>query len=628
MLLYISFPLLCILAIPPASRPGAFAERIVFGIALYEFILLVIGIALGLTHHLSTQTYAAVSYCIAFVLLIQAWRNGISIDLAPALRWLRTRRGSAAFLLAAIMTIAFALQLGFDALYGTRHYDGLWYHIPRVIFWLQQRSFEAWTTPEWGHIGLPVGADVVLGQKILLGSGWRGIGFITTLLSAGAIACVYIAALDLKLTRWHAAMTAILFSSFPAIGLRIWAVNSDIAAAFPVCASFVALHRVRDVKFGLAAFVILNGIAIACKPTVAPHALLLGGIALWQCRHRIAKLRKVAMPCAAVVLAAAIVLSSYWPVYVAFSDFQGGDGGRLHKVASVTEFSHAVAMSTGHWVLEPLGYLTPFNGHRINKVAKIVYNSLGAKIIELPESWKPWPAQDVGRTGLASVLMLPALFIGLKSRALVPAIAFFLLGFISLSGMVHFQAWGGRYHVVLLAGYALLWGGTRLFLRGKSRWILTGIVALNVCALLGVVAIRFFVDKTVKSQPGGAYYYLSEEERRTIALTLSGPLQVITSDSLDALLVGPGINYPLSYIICPADGDWDKALRNAALKSNWLAIVHKGGKTMLTGPTYWHRPGSHVCPEEVSTQVLEDALKRAGWRLYRHNQLVDLWRIP
>jgi hypothetical protein len=596
----------------------------VFGIALYELLLLFIGLTLGLTHHLTSQSYTIFTCCAAILLAGQSWRNGAPLDQSPSLRWLRTRRGAAALLLAALMVVAFTLQLGFDALYGTRHFDGLLYHIPRVIFWLQQRSFDAWPTPTWGHIGPPVGADVILGHNIMLGNGWRGVGFVTCLLSVGAIACVYIAALDFKLSRWHATMAAILFSSFPAIGLRIWSVNSDITAAFPVLASYVALHRVRNIKFGLAIFVLLNGIAGACKPTVAPLALLLGCFALWQCRQRIFNLRSFALPCAATVMAAAFMISSYWPVYVIFADIQGGEFGRAHKVGSVIEFTQAVAMNTGHWMLEPLGYLTPIMKSTITGIAETVYRSLGAHFNEFPDIWKPWPAQDISRTGLVSILLLPALLVGLPSRARMPATILFLLGFVSLSGILRFTPYTARYTVVLLAGYALLWGGTRLFQRGNRRWILTGIVALNVFVLLGVVSIRFYVDMTKRSQPGGIFYYLSNQDRNTIAHDLAGrPLQVISGDSLDALLVGPDIDFSLRHILCPSDGDCSQVLRNASLVSNWLAIVHNGDKVIRIDEK-WQGPTGNMC-SEISVRMLEETLTKAGWHLYRHNPLVDFW---
>ena len=615
--------MLCILAIPASSRPGSFAERIVFGIALYEFLLLVIGLTLGLTSHLTSQSYTVFTCCAAIPLAVQSWRNGIHINPMTLLRWFRTRRGAIALLLTALIAVVFSLQLGFDALYGTRHYDGLWYHIPRVIFWLQQGSFDAWPTPIWGHIGMPVGADVILGHNILLGKGWRGIGFVTCLLSVGAIACVYIAGLDFKLSRWHAAMAAILFSSFPAIGLRIWAINSDIAAAFPLLAAYVVLHRVRNITFGLSIFVLLNGIAGACKPTIAPLALLLGCFALWQCRQRIFKLQSFGLLSSVTVMATAIVFSSYWPVYVAFSDFQGGEFGRAHKIGSVMEFAQAVALNIGHWLLEPLGYLTPFIKSTVISIAKTVYNALGANITELPGSWKPWPAQDTGRSGLASILLLPALLAGLTSLARMQATLLFILGFVSLSGMLRFTPYSARYTVLLLAGYALLYGGTRLFRFGNRRWVLALLVGMNVCALLGVVAARFYQDKT---NPAEHYNYISDQDRKTIAGTLKGrPLLVVTSDSLDALLVGPDIDFSLSYVICPANCDWGQILADAPVRSNWLAVVHHGQKS-LRKDVEWDRPGFKACPE-ISKQVLEDALTLAGWRLYRQDSKVDLWRI-
>ncbi len=625
-LLYISLPFLCILAIPPASRPGAVAERIVFGIALYEFLLLGIGLLLGLTNHLTVPVYLAVTCLAASLLIVQSFRNGVHFDLFPFGRYCQTRRGALALLMAFLVAVTFALELGFGALYGNRHGDALWYHIPRVIFWVQNHNFDPWTTPVAAQVGLPIGADLILAQKILLGKGWYGVGFVTCMLACGSIACIYLAALDLRLSRWHAAMSALLFASFPTIGLRIWSVNSDIAAAFPVLASYVALHRIRDIKIGLAAFLLLNGIAISCKPTVAPLAVLLGCVTLWQCRHKIITLRSFFLPCAATLLASSLVLSSYWPVYMAFSDFLGGDYSRAHKTKNITEFLHAVLMHTGHWLLEPLGYLTRFKESWEIEAVKSVYNFLGANFERLPDIWKPYPGQSLGYTGLVSVLALPVLFAGLSSKVRIQAALLFLLAYIPLSGMILPQPFFVRYNVVLLAGYALLWGGTNVFRRGNRRWILIGIVALNVCALLGVVVIDIYEDVTQWSQPGHRYYYISKRDRQLISSTLKGrPLLVVTGGELESLLLGPQITFPLRYVICPADGNWEKRLRVASHRSVWLALVHNGEKSIIPGPI-WKRPTSHVC-SEVSTHLLEDEFMKAGWTRYKSNDKVDLWRF-
>lgn len=626
-ILYLCFPILCVLAIPPTSRPGSLALRLVGGIALYQILLFGIGTGLGLTRQLTTRNYTALTWGTALVLLALARRSSVRFRFTPPYRWLPTRRGSTALLAAILVALAWGVELTYDISFGTLHFDGLWYHIPRMMFWLQQHGFAAWSTPVWQQIGLPVGADVVLGQNVLLGNGWRGTGYVTCLLSVGAAASVYLVALDFRLSRWQAAMTTLLFCSFPGVGLRIWSVNSDIAAAFPVLASYVLLRRITDVRYGLALFLILNGLAGACKPTVAPLALLLGLAALWQCRGRIALLRSPALPLAGLLIAAGLMLASFWPVYATFGDFLGGDGGRGIKSSTGSQLSYGVAMSAGHWLLEPLGYLTPFRENDVKEAAITVYNALGARISELPPSWKPWPSQDLGRTGLASILLLPVLLACLPRRTRLPAVLLFAAGFCAASGMIVYDSYNARYIVVLLAGYALIWGAAGFFRRGRGRWMLAGLVTLNVCALLGVVSMRYYLDRTRTTQPGGSNYYISSEDRGSIARSLAGrPLLVITNESPDALLVGPDIEFSLAYLNSPADGRWEQELRRAATTSSLLALVHGGHDSLLAGPA-WHRPGFHACSHPIPVQQLENALLSAGWRMYRRDRLVDLWQF-
>jgi hypothetical protein len=161
-ILYLILPLTCILAVAPGQKPGATAERFVYGVALYQGLLLAVGLLLGLTGQLRTPVYVAVMAGAACVLAMRGVRHGAALPLRPTLRWLRTGRGAAALLLFGLALGACALELGFDLRYGTRHGDGLWYHIPRVMFWIQQGHFDAWATPVTASIGLPVGADLVL----------------------------------------------------------------------------------------------------------------------------------------------------------------------------------------------------------------------------------------------------------------------------------------------------------------------------------------------------------------------------------------------------------------------------------------------------------------------------------
>jgi hypothetical protein len=623
-LIYILLPLLCVAAMPSPQNQGRFAERLVYGIALYAFLLYMIGIGLGSLGVLSRGAYVSAFSLLSAILLVLSWRNRTWTNAPIRSRWLQTRRGWVALVLLLLSACAFATQVGYDSLVGTRHPDGLWYHLPRVLFWLQQGNFEAWPTPVWAQIGLPLGADIILGHKLLLCGNWAGTGYITGVFSIGAAACVYLVALQFRLQRWQAMMAAILFFSFPAIGMRIWTVNSDIVAAFPVMAAYVALRRMKEIGSGVAVFVVLNGLAIACKPTVAPHVVLLGAVGIWQSRDRLLSLKSVILPSAAAAIAVGVIFFSYLPVYKAFHDFQGGEGGRSHKVASVQEFAGAVALSATHWLLEPLGYLHKGDGRGVMEISVPIYEVLGAALEDAPESWTPSPNQDVGRSGLASLWFFPVLLAGFSPPVRHRVAWLFFLGFIPLSGMVHFRPWNSRYTIILLGGFSLMWAGSRLLRHGSRRWLLASLVGLNLLALVGVSWIVIYKDMAIHAQPGGKYAPMEDGDRDLIQETLGdAPLLVIAQESFDALLVGPDVAFSLKYLVCPEENDWKNELQRAAAESGWLAVYHGGADSLVPGPT-WFRPGGKVCPS-VSLPLLKDSLVAAGWVLYKNNNLADLW---
>lgn len=628
-LLYLAFPLVCILAVPSSTRHGGLAERFVTGVALYQLLLLASGVLLGTLGLLKSGTFTAVLLAASVILAPAAWHNRVHPNFSAPMTLWNTRRGKAALLLAALCLLTLSSEVIFDFIRGTRHSDGLWYHIPRVLTWLSQGDFTPWPTPVAAAVGLPVGADLLLLHGMLLGLGWKGAGWVTFLLTVGAAAAVYLIAVEHHLPRWQAAMAALLFASFPAIGLRVWSINSDIAAAFPALAAYLLLRRVDDTRIALTLFLLLNGVAAACKPTVILPALLLGAAGLWQQRQRLARLRSPALPTAAVLAAAALVMLSYLPVYRAFGDFLGGDYSRAHRATGLADFARSVAMHTLHWVLEPLGYLGRFSETAWNEPLRMLYNVFGGAFDVLPEDWKPYPGQDTACTGLAPALALPLLFAGLAPRRRLAALALFACAYLPLSGMILPQPYAARYNLILLAGVAMLWATARCFRRGRGRWFLAGLVALNLSALLGVVAINIYLAETSWSLRDEDHY-LSDGDRLAIAVSLAGrPLLVMAessaeTSSMDALLVGPQPAFPLAYVMCPPGGDWPAMLEQAARRSPWLALVHHGRPTLNPGPQF-PRPGEDTCPG-LSVRQVEEALEQAGWRLFRNNPVVDLWR--
>ena len=65
-MLYSIFPLLCITSITPSYQKvkGSFATRIVYGIAIYELLLIVIGFSLGFSNQLNNSSYFVVTLII------------------------------------------------------------------------------------------------------------------------------------------------------------------------------------------------------------------------------------------------------------------------------------------------------------------------------------------------------------------------------------------------------------------------------------------------------------------------------------------------------------------------------------------------------------------------------------
>jgi hypothetical protein len=129
-----------------------------------------------------------------------------------------------------------------------------------------------------------------------------GIGFVTFLLNRSD--CSHYIAADLRLTRWHATMSAILFASFPAVGLRIWSVNSDIAAVFQR-----SRHMWHSIEYAIQNWDLLFFCTkrdCYCLQTYSCPLAVLGCITLWKCRQKIITLRTVALPFAALVLPRAL----------------------------------------------------------------------------------------------------------------------------------------------------------------------------------------------------------------------------------------------------------------------------------------------------------------------------------
>ncbi len=626
-LFYLILPLLSVAAVAPAPGRSLAARRLVYGIALYEGILLAIGLGLGLARRLTPGTYAAATVLAAAALggaTLRSRRRTIRRRSGHAAAWARTRRGSAVVLTGAVLGAAIAVQLTVDALMGTRHWDGLWYHLPRILFWVEQGSFDPWPTPTWQQIGLPVGADVVLGAKLLLGLGWAGTAWVTAVLTLGCIGAVYVVAVDLGLGRWRAATAALLFASFPAVGLRVASLNSDVAAAFPVLAAYVALTRISDTRLAAAAWIVLNAVGVACKPTVGLLAIAVGVAAGLRERDRILRPRNAWPAAAASVAGACAVLASYWPVLRAFGDFVGGEMGRAHAASGLMDLGRNALETTTHWLLEPVGYLLPVAPAVTDAVAERVYGAIRLRLdhgllgVQTIADWRPMPGPDVGRTGLVPLVAFPIVAAALSPAARRAALLWWA-ALVALGGLVYAQPWAGRFTIVLLAAYALAWAASRLFARGRARWVLVGLCGVNAAATFALAAAFTWLHWSVQSSRGGRLHYLDAEERVAIARVAGGlPVPVLTGGSPDALLVGPDRAFTFRYVACDRDGAWRLPEHAEA-----MVVVHDGKEEVYPGQWYGRR-GFERCRRASVSKVREE-LGASGWDLHSQGAKVDVW---
>lgn len=629
LLLYLALPFACIWAAPRSER-DAVASQIVFGLALYETILLATGLLLGHVGALRPHPYAGAHALFLAVLAGTAWyrRSGppLFACFERALRWARTRRGAMAVALVVGVAVLFGIQLAADAALGTRQWDALGYHIPRSMMWASQGSLAVFPTPSWHQLGLPVGANLVLGSKIFLGLGWAGAAWVNALLTTGAVIAVFLAARDLGLSRWRAVLAAVLFASFPAIGERVSSVSSDMAATFPVLAGYVAWTRARDATKGLAAFVLLAGVGVACKSTVAPFVVLLGTVAA----HRTWKAGRRWSPSPSVALAAAtalaVVAASFWPVYAAFGDLVGGPAGASHAVHDMASFVRSVLVNGLNWALEPLGYVPHTFRGWMPDVVRSVYGSLGVRFEadQLPATvvdWAPWPSPDSGRTGALSIVAFAAVIPLLPAVVRRRGLPLFALAFVIVSGMFCYQPYSGRFTITLLAAYALLWTAPTVFARPAGRRWLAVIAAGNLAAALAVTSYLTWRDFRL-SRDGQTFDLLHRSERLAIATALNGtPISMLSAGSLDALVPGPEVALEFRYLVCPRDGDWARALSRLSPPAAGVALVHVGSDLLDPAPA---SPPDPPCPK-LQIADARAALDAAGYTRQLATPNLDVW---
>lgn len=620
-LLHLALPLICLLAAGRGAARRGVLFTAVAGPALYQAILLGVGLALGHLSLLAAPVPLVVLGVVAtgLVPLARSGSRELGVALAPHLAAARRALGSADGRLlalgAALATSFLLLAAAQDWTVGTTQIDGLTYHVPRALLWGWHGDFSPWPASQWQQVGLPVGGDVALLPGVFLGCGWRGGALTGMWLSLGAAAAVAGAARALGLGRCAAAVGALTFVSFPAIGLRLGDINTDVAAAFPLLAAWVLTVRAFSAAEALGAVPALVGAAIACKANVAPIA---GLVVLSLTRRLIPGLRRpkgLAALIGGSVVGLLLLLGSYLPVRALFGDLLGGSEGRA--ISSLRDGPAAVGRATAFyalsWVAEPFAVVPePPRFALLDRLGLgRAYVALGA---ESRARWYPALDGDTSRTGLLPVLALPWLIAALP-RGLRPLAALALAAaFLALQSPVGIQPYASRFAVALLSGLAVLWAA-------RAATHPRAVSGLCVASLL---ATGVALTRSAAPELRNARLAIPAEQQRLIDDLAGRPLWVVTGGlSLDGWLSGVDGTLRFEYLACPADGNWHRHLVEAARRSPWLLLAHESSDSMRPGPNFTSL-SFPIC-REVPVAILESELRAAGWLVVRDLPGFRIW---
>jgi hypothetical protein len=611
-ILHVSMPILWILAMGRFAPCRGLVWTAVAGLALYEFCLLFFGLLLGYLGLLRAPGPLVFWGVVASALLAFSVKGVRPIGRAAraALSGVRPRPVDALLGLAAvIVAYLLGLQIAKDWTVGSTDFDGLAYHIPRALVWFWHGDFRPSLTPNWHQIGLPFGGDILLLPGVFLGVGWIGGAWTTAWLSFGAAAAVFGATRSLGAGSRPSVVAALTFLSFPAVGLRLAEVNSDIAAAFPLLAAWVLVVRAGSLAEAAFLFPALCSVGVASKANVALAVVVLA-IALFGRRLRavFSDRRTLTAALAGTLLAAVLCAGSYLPVFSLFGDLVGGQEGRglVSFGRGPAGVARAALFGTLHWLIEPFA-LVP-EPPRFDVLDRLginhAYHTLGAGT---REKWYPAIDSGINLSGALPFLGLPWLIIALPKGQRMSGSLLFLALLLATFAPVNPNCYASRFAVVLLAAFAVLWG----LCAGQSRWLVGALV------LASFVVDTVYLRQRILPELEGAR--APDRNARIAAAVGSHPLWLLNGSlGADASIAGRRADVRFEYLSCPTDGNWARRFEEIRRVSPWL-LLSSNSPEIGAGPAF----GRPCLPMLVSD--LQQALAAAGWHLAFEENGYQVW---
>lgn len=397
------------------------------------------------------------------------------------------------------------------ALVPVRHDDSVTYHLPRIAIYLQQRSLDAFPTPDLRQTALPANAEILALWQMAVSRRNAGAPLVQAIAWLGAALAVFRLARTIGAGGRQAAFAGLAFASLPGVVLQTTAVQNDLTTAFFVLAALAftasGLRERRSAHLVLAGAAL--GLALGTKATALLATPALAFLVLAESARAGSILRREIVRLGACCVAGFLLLGSYFYVQnvrryghltgpAAFADL-----GALPRLDPGVTWSNLVRL--GLRLSEPAGLAPP--GTRLSAWLERVHGRFAASVrarlgVAARRSDDFMKGQDPDHPGLpidgdlttfgplGALAGLPVLALFALRRRVDPAARALAWGaiayLVALAALLRYNLFLGRFLVVMVGIGAPL--GYVLYREGTSRRarLANAGLALVCCGTLAV----------------------------------------------------------------------------------------------------------------------------------------------
>jgi hypothetical protein len=245
------------------------------------------------------------------------------------------------------------------------HDDSLTYHLPRAAIYLQQRSLEAFSTPDLRQTVLPANAEILVLWHMAISGRNAGAPLVQAICWLGAILAVYRLARDVGARMRPALFAGLAYASLPGVVLQATTAQNDLTTTFfLLCTLLFARTGLAERRFGdLAIAGSALGLALGTKATAVLAVPALVGLVIGESVRAGRVLRREGAHLALLCATGVSVFGSYFYVQnlrryghptgsAAFADL-----GALPTLDPHVAWSNLVRL--GIRLSEPAGFVPP-----------------------------------------------------------------------------------------------------------------------------------------------------------------------------------------------------------------------------------------------------------------------------